>query len=142
MAYLGVVARWDLFWADVIPAVGSEQGAERRPVLMVSNDGFHTNFPLVTVLSCTKAEGKTRTVYSSDVVLPKGMVTAQHASILMPQQIRTIARTRLVSRIGGSPISRYEQRSRIIYSNTSTSHSRRSAPSSRGGGRLRGHVDR
>ena len=101
MAYLGVVARWDLFWADVDPAVGSEQGGERRPVLVVSNDGFGTDFPLVTVLSCTKAEGKTRTVYSFEVVLPKGMVTAQHASILMPQQIRTIARTRLVSRIGG-----------------------------------------
>ena len=90
MAYLGVVARWDLFWADVVPAVGSEQGAERRPVLVVSNDGFNTNFPPVTVLSCTKAEGKKRKVYSFEVVLPKGMVTAQHASILMPQQMRTI----------------------------------------------------
>ena len=101
MAYLGVVARWDLFWADVNPAVGSEQGAERRPVLVVSNDGIDTNFPLVTVLSCTRAEGRKRKGYSFEVVLPKGIVTAQHASILMPQQIRTIARTRLVSRIGG-----------------------------------------
>ena len=100
MAYLGVVARWDLFWADVDPAVGSEQGGERRPVLVVSNDGFNANFPLVTVLSCTKAEGKKRKVYSFEVVLPKGMVTAKHESILMPQQIRTIAKTRLSSRIG------------------------------------------
>ncbi|MBC7671150.1 MAG: type II toxin-antitoxin system PemK/MazF family toxin [Polaromonas sp.] len=82
------------------PAVGSEQGGERRPVLVVSNDGFNANFPLLTVLSCTKAEGKKRKVYSFEVVLPKGMVTAKYELILMPQQIRTIAKTRLVSRIG------------------------------------------
>lgn len=100
MAYLGAVARWDLFWADLDPAVGSEQGGESRPVLVVSNDGFNARFAVVTVLPCTKLEGKKRAVYPFEVVLPNGMVTAEHESIVMPQQIRTISKTRLLTKIG------------------------------------------
>ena len=100
MAHLGPVARWELFWADLNPSVGSEQGGESRPVLILSNDGFNAQFPLVTVLPCTKLEGKKRRVYSFEVLLQKGLVTAAHDSILMPQQIRTISKTRLLSRIG------------------------------------------
>lgn len=100
MAYLGAVARWDLFWADLDPAVGSEQGGENRPVLVVSNDGFNAKLEVCTVLPCTKLEGKKRRVYPFEVVLPQGMVTAAHDSIVMPQQIRTIAKKRLLDRIG------------------------------------------
>lgn len=100
MAYLGAVARWELYWADLNPSVGSEQGGDSRPVLIVSNDGFNSQFPLVTVLSCTKLEGKKRKVYPFEVLLPKGMVTSAHDSILMPQQIRTISKKRLVSKFG------------------------------------------
>ncbi len=99
MAYLGKVARWDLYWADLDPTIGSEQGS-RRPVLVLSNDGFNAAFTVVTIMPFTKAEGKTRRVYSFEVLVPPGVVTAAHASILMPQQIRTIAKARLHSRIG------------------------------------------
>lgn len=100
MAYIGPVRRWDLFWADLNPAVGSEQAGERRPVVVVSNDGVNASLDVVTVLSATKREGKKRKVYPFEVVLPARAITARHESVVMPQQIRTISRMRLLERIG------------------------------------------
>jgi mRNA-degrading endonuclease toxin of MazEF toxin-antitoxin module len=100
MAHAGAVHRWDIFWADLEPGVGSEQRGESRPVIVVSNDGFNANFPLVTVVSLTKLEGKKRRVYPFEVLLPKGLVTPEHESIVMPQQVRTISKMRLLERIG------------------------------------------
>jgi len=39
-------------------------------------------------------------VYPFEVLLQKAIVTDTHASILMPQQIRTISRTRLLETLG------------------------------------------
>jgi mRNA interferase MazF len=100
MAHVGAVYRWDVFWADLEPGVGSEQRGVSRPVIVVSNDGFNAHFPLVTVVSLTKREGKKRKVYDFEVLLPKGIVTPEHASIAMPQQVRTISKLRLLDRIG------------------------------------------
>lgn len=100
MAYTGAVHRWDMFWADLEPGVGSEQKGERRPVIVVSNDGFNSTFPVVTIVSATKAEGKQRKPYAFEVVLPGGTITPDHASIVMPHQVRTISKMRLLERIG------------------------------------------
>lgn len=100
MAHTGAVKRWELYWADLDPAVGSEQGGDRRPVLIVSNDGFNRAFDLVTVVSLTKLEGKRRKPYPFEVVLPPEVVGTGYTSIVMPQQIRTISRLRLLQRIG------------------------------------------
>jgi mRNA interferase MazF len=100
MAYTGAVRRWDIFWTDLEPGVGSEQKGERRPVVVVSNDGFNAAFPLVTVVPATKAEGKRRKIYEFEVVLPAGAITSSHESIVMPQQVRTISKARLLERIG------------------------------------------
>jgi mRNA interferase MazF len=100
MAYIGPVRRWDLFWVDLEPHVGSEQGGERRPAVVVSNDGVNAQLSVVTVLSATSAEGKQRTPYPFEVVLPEGMITAGRGSIIMPQQIRTISKWRLLEKIG------------------------------------------
>ena len=100
MAYIGPVLRWDLFWADLDPAVGSEQAGERRPVLVLSNDGVNASFDVVTVLPATRREGKRRKVYPFEVLLPAGAITAAHESIVMPQQIRTISKRRLLEKIG------------------------------------------
>src|SRR6266545_1281285 len=100
MAYTGAVHRWDMFWADLEPGVGSEQKGERRPVIVVSNDGFNAAFPAVTVVSATKAEGKKRKPYPFEVLLPEGTITRDRASIVMPHQVRTISKMRLLDRIG------------------------------------------
>jgi mRNA-degrading endonuclease toxin of MazEF toxin-antitoxin module len=94
------VNRWDVFWADLEPGVGSEQKSERRLVIVVPNDGFNAAFPVVTIVSATKAEGKKRHPYPFEVLLPAGTITAAHASIVMPHQIRTISKIRLHEPIG------------------------------------------
>lgn len=100
MTYIGPVRRWDTFFADLEPHVGSEQGGEKRPVIVISNDGYNKAFDVVTVISATKLEGKARKVYPFEVLLPKGAITGQWASIVMPQQIRAISKKRLLEHIG------------------------------------------
>lgn len=100
MAFAGAVSQWELFWADLNPAVGSEQGGHSRPVLIVSNDGFNRAFKVVTVLPITKLAGKHRQVFPFEVLLPAGSAGNELDSIIMPHQIRTISKTRLLEKIG------------------------------------------
>lgn len=112
MAYLGPVRRWDTYWADLEPGVGHEQKREGRPVIVVSNDGFNAaNMGMVTVVSVTKLEGKDRTVYPFEVLLPKGTITPGYASIVLIHQIRSISKLRLLEPMG--TISDEGQRSEI-----------------------------
>lgn len=100
MAYIGRVRRWDVFWADLQPSVGSEQGGPRRPVVVVSNDGFNAAMNTVTVLPLTKLEGKRRRPYAFEVLMPPGTLHRSLTSIVMPHQIRTISKTRLIEAMG------------------------------------------
>ena len=100
MANFGPVLQWELFAADLEPAVGREQGGEGRPVLIVSNDGFNRSFDVVTVLPLTKQEGKKRRVFPFEAILPKDIAGNPVDSIVMPQQIRTISKARLLKRMG------------------------------------------
>jgi mRNA interferase MazF len=99
MAHLGPVRRWEIYWVDLDPAVGSEQGGPRRPAVVVSNNGFNHHFDIVTVVPMTKREGKRRRVYPFEVLVPD-LVGTGHESILMPQQVRTISKRRLLERTG------------------------------------------
>ena len=100
MAYLGRIRRWDVFRADLEPGVGREQRGESRPVVVVSNDGFNAHFDVVTILPLTKLEEKRREAYTFEVKIPRGVVDERFGSIVMPQQIRTISRLRLLERLG------------------------------------------
>ena len=99
MAHLGPVARWEVYWVDLEPHVGSEQGGERRPAVVVSNDGFNQYFDVVTIVPTTKGEGKRRQVYPFEVLMPD-LVGTGLESIVMPQQVRTVSKWRLLERIG------------------------------------------
>ena len=99
MAHLGPVARWEVYWVDLEPHVGSEQGGERRPAVVVSNDGFNQYFDVVTIVPMTKGEGKRRQVYPFEVLMPD-LVGTGLESIVMPQQVRTVSKWRLLERIG------------------------------------------
>lgn len=100
MAHIGAVLQWQLYSADLNPSVGREQGGESRPVLVVSNDGFNKTFDVVTVLPLTKQEGKARKIYPFEVLLPANSAGNPLDSIVMPQQIRTISQTRLLTLLG------------------------------------------
>lgn len=99
MAHTGPVARWEIYWVDLEPHVGREQGGDRRPALIVSNDGFNAHFDVVTVLPLTSLEGKKRRVYPFEVLLSGNRLGTGLDSIIMPQQIRTISKLRLLERI-------------------------------------------
>ena len=100
MAYLGQIRRWEVYWADLDPTVGQEQRGEKRPVLVISNDGFNAHFEVVTVLPLTKGAGKTRRVYPFEVEIPAGTLHERFSSIVMPQQIRTVSRLRMLEHLG------------------------------------------
>lgn len=91
--------RWDLVRVDLDPREGSEQGGPRH-ALVISNDGFNRHFPLVTVLPLTRIAGKRRRVYGFEVLLPAGAAGNPEPSIVMPQQVRTIARWRIAATLG------------------------------------------
>ncbi len=100
MAHVGAVKRWELYTADLDPAVGREQAGEKRPVLILSNDGFNRVFDVVTILPLTKREGKQRSAYPFEVLLPARLAGNPLESIVMPQQIGTISKSRLLRRLG------------------------------------------
>lgn len=111
----GAPRRWDLVQVDLDPREGSEQGGV-RPALVVSNDGFNRHFPLLTVLPLTGSSGKRRPVYAFEVLLPAGAAGNPDESIVMPQQIRTVSRSRVRERLGslGDPVLRRALEERLL----------------------------
>ncbi len=116
MAHVGPVSRWQLFRVDLEPAVGSEQRGDRRPALVVSNDGFNAHFEVVTVIPLTGARGKRRKVYPFEVHLPADVAGNPEDSIAMPQQVRTISKMRLLEPLGmlADPGLQMEVESRLL----------------------------
>ena len=57
------------------------------------------HFDVVTIVPLTKRKGKKRKVYAFEVLSPD-LVGTGHESIIMPQQVRTISKMRLLERIG------------------------------------------
>ena len=100
MAYVGRVYRWDVFWADLEPHVGSEQAGESRPVLVVSTDGANLHLPVVTVLPLTKLEGKTRKLAAFEILLPVGTVANENTPVALIHHIRSISKLRLLDAAG------------------------------------------
>src|SRR5690606_4047929 len=89
-----------IFWADLEPHVGREQAGDRRPVLVVSNDGANRAFDVVTVIPLTKLEGKDRAVRRWEVQLPGDPVGNGYTCLALPHQVRTISKMRLLEPAG------------------------------------------
>lgn len=100
MAYRGKVNRWELYWADLEPHVGTEQAGDRRPVLVLSNDDANASFGTVTVIPLTKLEGKGRSARFYEVELPAGTIPNGFTSLALPHQVRSVSKNRLLERIG------------------------------------------
>ena len=91
------VKRGDIFYADLSPVVGSEQGGT-RPVLIVQNDTGNKHSPTVIAAAITSQTGKARlpthiTLAGHDVGLSKD-------SVVLLEQIRTIDKRRLREHMG------------------------------------------
>ena len=93
----GTVKRGDIFYADLSPVVGSEQGG-LRPVLIVQNDVGNRYSPTVIAAAITSQQAKAHlpthiNVYAARCGLAKD-------SVILLEQIRTIDKRRLREHIG------------------------------------------
>ena len=91
------VKRGDIFYADLSPVVGSEQGGT-RPVLIVQNDTGNRHSPTVIAAAITSQTGKAR--LPTHINIAGGSVGLSKDSIILLEQIRTIDKRRLGKRIG------------------------------------------
>ena len=91
------VRRGDIFYADLSPVVGSEQGG-LRPVLIVQNDVGNKYSPTVIAAAITSKMGKTHLPTHIDIYADK--VGLQKDSVILLEQIRTIDKRRLREKMG------------------------------------------
>ena len=90
--------RGDLFAARLDPVEGSEQ-AGTRPVVLVSRDAINAASPVVVIVPCTSYKAGKR-IYPSQVLLraPDGGLKSD--SVALGEQVRAIAKTRLLGQWG------------------------------------------
>lgn len=87
-----VPRRGDIFYADLNPVVGSEQGG-KRPVLIIQNDQGNKHSPTVIVAPLSS---RSRSLRVTHVLLPKEKVhRLKEDSVVMLEQIRTLDKKRL-----------------------------------------------
>lgn len=91
------ILRGDLYYADLTPVVGSEQGGV-RPVLIIQNDVGNRYSPTVIVAAVTSRIGKR--VLPTHAPLPANHSGLKEDSVILLEQVRTIDRSRLKEYIG------------------------------------------
>ena len=91
------VKRGDIFYADLSPVVGSEQGGT-RPVLIVQNDMGNRHSPTVIAAAITSQTGKAR--LPTHINIAGGSVGLSKDSVILLEQIRTIDKRRLREHMG------------------------------------------
>lgn len=91
------IRRGDIFYADLSPVVGSEQGG-LRPVLIIQNDVGNRYSPTVIAAAITSRMGKTRLPTHIDIYAERAGLARD--SVVLLEQIRTLDKRRLRERIG------------------------------------------
>ena len=92
-----VIKRGDMFYADLSPVVGSEQGGI-RPVLIIQNDTGNKYSPTVIAAAITSQTGKAK--LPTHIEIDAEDVGLKSNSIVLTEQIRTIDKSRLKEKIG------------------------------------------
>lgn len=91
------VKRGDIYYADLSPVVGSEQGG-LRPVLIIQNDIGNKYSPTVIAAAITSRLDKTRLPTHIDIYADK--VGLAKDSVVLLEQIRTLDKRRLKEKMG------------------------------------------
>lgn len=91
------IKRGELYYADLSPVVGSEQGGV-RPVLVVQNDVGNKYSPTIIAAAVTSKINKAK--LPTHIELPIGDFGLQKDSVILLEQIRTLDKRRLKERIG------------------------------------------
>ena len=92
-----VIKRGDIFYADLRPVVGSEQGGI-RPVLIIQNDVGNKYSPTIIVAAVTSQTGKAKLPTHVELQATQGGLSKN--SVVLLEQLRTIDKQRLKERIG------------------------------------------
>ena len=91
------VKRGDIYYADLSPVVGSEQGG-LRPVLIIQNDVGNKYSPTVIAAAITSRMGKTKLPTHIDVFADRAGLARD--SIVLLEQLRTLDKRRLKEKMG------------------------------------------
>ncbi len=91
------VRRGDIYYADLSPVIGSEQGG-LRPVLIVQNDVGNRYSPTVIAAAITSRTQKSKLPTHIDVYADKYGLAKD--SVILLEQIRTIDKARLKEKMG------------------------------------------
>jgi len=92
-----VIKRGDMFYADLSPVVGSEQGGI-RPVLVIQNNVGNKYSPTVIVSAITSQQNKSK--LPTHIELASEEFGLKSDSVILAEQIRTIDKSRLKEKIG------------------------------------------
>lgn len=92
-----VIKRGDMFYADLSPVVGSEQGGI-RPVLIIQNDMGNKYSPTVIAAAITSQVNKNK--LPTHIEIDSDEFGLKSDSVILAEQIRTIDKSRLKEKIG------------------------------------------
>jgi len=92
-----LIRRGDIFYADLSPVVGSEQGGV-RPVLIIQNDIGNKYSPTVIASAITSQINKAK--LPTHIELKAKSYGIPKDSVILLEQIRTIDKKRLKEKIG------------------------------------------
>ena len=90
------IKRGDVYFADLSPVVGSEQGGT-RPVLIVQNNVGNKYSPTVIVAAITSQLSKAK--IPTHIELPASVYNLPKDSVILCEQIRTIDKRRLGQKV-------------------------------------------
>ena len=91
-----VIKRGDIYYADLRPVVGSEQGGV-RPVLIIQNDTGNRHSPTVICAAITSKMNKAK--LPTHVELDAGQYELVKDSVILLEQVRTIDKKRLKEKV-------------------------------------------
>ncbi|MCI8375341.1 MAG: type II toxin-antitoxin system PemK/MazF family toxin [Lachnospiraceae bacterium] len=91
-----IIRRGDIYYADLRPVVGSEQGGI-RPVLVIQNDTGNRHSPTVIVAAITSKMNKAK--LPTHVELSTRQCQIVKDSVILLEQLRTIDKQRLRDKV-------------------------------------------
>ena len=104
------IHRGEIYYADLNPVVGSEQGGI-RPVLILQNEVGNWFSPTVIIAAMTARGGKAHLPTHVPVGTDSGL---RRPSLVLAEQVRTIDKSRLLERVGMLPPEKQEQVDRAL----------------------------
>lgn len=91
-----LIRRGDIYYADLSPVVGSEQGGT-RPVLIIQNDIGNQYSPTTIVAAITSQIAKAK--LPTHIEMPATPGGLEKNSVILLEQIRTIDKSRLMEKV-------------------------------------------